>query len=233
MTRPLLGYWSYATGGNHTGVMKAAKVHATSNTARTCAGLTAGNKADGAHACTCFQQWEFSAFHALDLCVVVRAKTAPGTPLQHDPGPAAGLAQQACLACREFQTLCGCFHCSNAGSAGDSCAAAAVGGVAATRTDGGRQGSAKAGSQEAQGLLPAEPGVSFVQPTLPAASACVACGVTVIQTCVRRTMTMKECRAVLEQDMHLAASALKQHKDYVNELIDKVRAHLWTQSKEV
>ena len=37
---------------------------------------------------------------------------------------------------------------------------------------------------------------------------------------------MKECRAVLEQDMHLAASALKQHKDYVNELIDKVRGRL-------
>ena len=43
---------------------------------------------------------------------------------------------------------------------------------------------------------------------------------------------MKECRAVLEQDMHLAASSLKQHKDCVNELIDKVRAHPWTQSKE-
>ena len=43
---------------------------------------------------------------------------------------------------------------------------------------------------------------------------------------------MKECRAVLEQDMHLTASVLKQHKDYVNELIDKVRGHPWTQSKE-
>lgn len=34
-------------------------------------------------------------------------------------------------------------------------------------------------------------------------------------------MTMKECRAVLEKDLKLAASALKTHKDYITKLVDK------------
>ena len=33
---------------------------------------------------------------------------------------------------------------------------------------------------------------------------------------------MKDCRAVLEKDLYLAASALKPHKDYVTKLVDKV-----------
>ncbi len=34
---------------------------------------------------------------------------------------------------------------------------------------------------------------------------------------------MKDCRAVLEKDLNLAASALKPHKDYVTKLVDKAR----------
>ena len=44
-----------------------------------------------------------------------------------------------------------------------------------------------------------------------------------LATWLRRTMTMKDCRAVLEKDLNLAASALKPHKDYVTKLVDKAR----------
>ncbi|KAK9837429.1 hypothetical protein WJX81_001698 [Elliptochloris bilobata] len=47
-----------------------------------------------------------------------------------------------------------------------------------------------------------------------------------------QTMSLKDCRAVLEKDLNLAASALKPHRDYVKELVDKVVLQQTAEAKE-
>ena len=43
--------------------------------------------------------------------------------------------------------------------------------------------------------------------------------------CACSTMTMKQCRGYLEQDMGLPEQALRGHKDLVEALVDKVWGH--------